>query len=151
MGNNRFNELVSGFLQQNELVLAQDDPSELVITVSNIRVRLHVLDDSDDALYCVAEFLDEATRVELTSQSALQMALKLNFETHRAEDFHFAIDPQGQPVLMACFVLSTLATDELTAIVTQALDSAALFTLIVTAPHERNQAGLDFSHYSLRA
>jgi hypothetical protein len=151
MTHSRFRELVSGFLQQNSLVLAHEDPSEMLVSVGDIHVRLIASDGDDDGLLCIAEFLDEATRAELTSPSALDIAFKLNYEAHRAEDFHFAIDPQGQPVLLARFALSTLDPDALTAIVTHALDSVALHTLLTTTAHKRQGTSLDIPHYSLRA
>jgi len=149
--NKRFIELVSGFLEKNELVLAHEDPTEIVVTVGDIRVRVLVLDEAEDGLLCIADFLDEAIRAELTSQSALDMASRLNYEAHRAEDFHFAIDPQGQPVLLARFSLSALDADALTTIVKQALDSVALHRLLTTTSHTRQDARLDIPHYGLRA
>lgn len=151
MSRDRFVELVSEFVQANALDLSHEDPFELVVTVGDIRVRLLVQGDSGDGLHCIAEFLDEAMRGELTSPSALNMALNLNFEAHRAEDFHFALDPQGQPVLLARFDLSTLAIDALANIVVQALDAATLHTLITTTPGKRQDASPKIPNYSLRA
>ncbi len=151
MSNSRFIELVSVFLQQNALVLAHEDPSELVVTVGDTRIRLSIADDDDNDLICIAEFIDEATCAELMSQPALERAFKLNYEAYHAEDFRFAIDPQGQPVLLASFALPTLAPDALTAIVTHAQDSASLHRLIVTTPHKKQDASHDIPLYSLKA
>ena len=43
MSNNRFMGLVGGFVQAHALALAHEDPSELVVTVGDIRVRLLVV------------------------------------------------------------------------------------------------------------
>jgi hypothetical protein len=70
-----------------------------VVTVGDIRVRLLVLDEADDGLLCIADFLDETTRAERANILKLILASEFKYPEVFIDTLGKLLGPQSQALL----------------------------------------------------
>ena len=131
-----FETLMKGFYARNGLDYDGDDVAEVEIELGNKRIRLFPHAAAEGRLVCVVDFSDEEERAVVATPAGLANALRMNAEALLAEDFHFALDASGAPVLIASYDLRSLVPDGVTAILRDAVSSVDLFLMAADAPPE---------------
>ncbi len=121
-----FGTLMQGFYGRHGLDYDGDDVAAAEIESGDKRIRLSASESAEGRLVCVVDFLSEENRAALATPDGIMTALQMNAEALLAEDFRFARDAAGAPILVASFELGSLVPDDVLAIVKDAVASADL-------------------------
>ncbi len=146
-----FETLMKGFYDRNGLDFHGDDMAAAEMEIGEKRVRLFPAETAEGRLVCVVDFPTEEARAALASPDGLMTALQMNADALLAEDFRFARNGAGEPILFASFALGSLTPDDVLAIVKDAVASADLLLLVASRPSQPDAGPRDTPGLFLRA